>query len=392
MDYEEDEDLINDDNDANANDDDEPLDDLFISTLKGETSADGLVSRFDGDQQQLAQAVIEGAETSQRLVEAGEFNKAFTVYMQVLDQFYKLVTRGELQNELENTLNYLCFESARLSKRIRNDGNKATETLLSKMRIFLAKLKSPASQVVGLALCLRIGSGAMSNLKVFFESKTKETAWSRVTISYYRARLAAIEGRIGDAARLLEESYTGIPMTIAVPGSHAFANKKRAFERLVPFRLVMGKYPKPILLDQFNLGWRYEKLIAASKAGDVNSVMRELDLHEDYFARMECANMLKVWLVAVARQHILRIVHRELGNASELDLTTLASLSCWSTESVETMEDKIHRLLFILSDLVSRGMLKAEIRLDRAVLVLHAQNPFPRLSVSQPRPYKASKW
>jgi len=325
---------------------------------------------------------------------------AFARYMEGLESFRKLALQSDLYLQLDASLRFVVYEGFRLSKRMGGGegGTDAATQLLAKMRNFVKDFKSQAAQTVGMALCLRIGSAAMSQLKLFCDRPLRNNQSNLVTVDYYRGRWAAIEGRTEDAIRAFRKTYYGIPDSVAERGKHAFANKKRAFEKLLPLMLITGKYPKRKLLERYNLAWRYDSLIAAVKSGDLRRLGAELDKQNDYFLRMNCLTLLSVSLTAIIRQHVLRIVSKEL-QSNVLPLSVVGSLSCWHVDPkfVRTEEDRENYMMFVASDLISRGLVKGKITLDGTkgpclVLDSSAFKPFPTLHASSPASFKLSKW
>ena len=376
------------------------LDSLLLNALKQTTSGKSnelstLLNRLsNNEQKQLAKSCVSGICAARALMSSTP-DAAFDQYMSGLDVLSKFLSKCDAPTvSFEQSIKFVANELRRLSRRT-NDVTEASKVLLPAMRQYLTKFKSASCQAVALCLCVRLGSTQMGGMKVLFEARVEKTRSNQVSISYYQGRLKAIEGRIDMAASYFMDAYRNIPWAICQRDPKAFANKRRIFERLVPFNLVSGKFPKKQALDRFSLGLRYDRMIRAAKSGDLRTLNVELRKQESYLSRLECATLLKVGLNSVAKQHIFRIVAKQVGN--NIDLKTICMLSCWDTGDTilkrnETDQDKLDRLICIVSDLVSRDLIRGEI--DHH-LVLHLQQgkmAFPTLSKCEPKSFKASKW
>jgi len=73
----------------------------------------------------------------------------------------------------------------------------------------------------------------------------------------------------------------------------------------------------------------------------------------------------------------------------------IARLSCWKYEGnpqQQSEDDRIDYVCSILTDLISRGLVRGEINYDQGQVELSKDNSFPTLRSAQPKSYKSSKW
>jgi hypothetical protein len=231
-------------------------------------------------------------------------------------------------------------------------------------------------------------------MKVILQARVEKLQSTKVIINYYQGRLAAIEGKTDQAIRELLDAYRGITWTVCRGDPKALANKKRAFERLVPLAIISGRLPKKSSIEKFNLGRRYDNLITATRAGDLRRLKAALDENEAYFTKLGCANLLRAKMQAVTNQHLLKSIHKQLQEivaSNSMDLKSVSRLSCWNETFSGSDEDRLCYLLCVVSDLVSRDLLRGTVDAN-FVLTFDAKTPFPTLSKAQPKSYKVSKW
>jgi hypothetical protein len=137
-----------------------------------------------------------------------------------------------------------------------------------------------------------------------------------------------------------------------------------------------------------------------ARSGDMKKLLIELNNQEPYFHRLMCFDLVRLWLLAVCKQHILKWVCRLLNNPPSLPFATLMDLSCWDHESTsitlpQTPEERLNRLLCTLAELISRGLLKAELDLNNKSVSFRTANErdrFPNLKRRHQANYKASRW
>jgi hypothetical protein len=392
-----------------------PLDLALLKCFKDTTSTSSLSATFKDFYKELAKLVPQPKDhlitiqdclgkfhESHSLAKTSNLSQAFTKYVSFLDLFLKVCMQLQRYHPQDSpsdltfnrTMSFVMFDVLKFSRPLKD--YQSLETLTGKIRNFKLKFKSDASQCVGLTLSLRMGSGGISFFKSFLDRKDmKQTSGSRVMLGYFRGRLAAIEGNTEEAEDNFYEAFKILPFKF----EH---NRKLVLEYLIPFRLIHGKFPKLKLLQgqRFSdIHSRYANLLKHAKSGDMRMLLIELAVQEGYFHRLMCFDIVRLWLLAVCKQHILKWIVKIMNNPSTLNLQMLSNLSCWDYENTEVTKpklehDKMHRLLCTLSDLISRGLLKGELDFQSNCLTLLGgeKSSFPNLRQRQPKSYKASAW
>lgn len=304
--------------------------------------------------------------------------EAFPIHLKALTLLVKCIDKHQ-QNDgpmLERTLKRALYQGCELSRT-----NEQYSLDLSALLRDKCMKKVDDGKYLLTMLSLRVG--AVSGLKMLLKSYPKteliQKAAGRVSAQYYKGREALLLNQPNEALYYFIQAFQEIPRD-AKP--QTLRNKRRIFLRILPLRLVCeGKTPSTSLLQRFSMQstWDavYAPMIALAKQGDERSVLQHIELYRIYLLQLDCLGFVRNAMVAVARQHVIRIAFERLGK--QMDLHLLASLSCFDGD--------LDRLTYILADLFSRGLLAGYMTLQSFVLP-NGEKPFKTLGTAKPKLYR----
>lgn len=305
-------------------------------------------------------------------------NEAFPTHFKALTLLVKCIDKHQ-QNDgpvLERTLKRALYQGCKLSR-----ANEQYSLDLSALLRDKCMKKVDDGKYLLTMLSLRVG--AVSGLKMLLKSYPKtesiQKAAGRVSAQYYKGREALLLNQPSEALHCFTRAFQEIPRD-AKP--QTLRNKRRIFLRILPLRLVCeGKTPSTSLLQRFSMQstWDavYAPMVGLAKQGDERSVLQHIELHRTYLLQLDCLGFVRNAMVAVARQHVIRIAFERLGK--QMDLHLLASLSCFDGD--------LDRLTYVLADLFSRGLLAGYMTLQSFVLP-NGEKPFKTLGTAKPKFYR----
>jgi hypothetical protein len=166
-----------------------------------------------------------------------------------------------------------------------------------------------------------------------------------VTYHYFVGRLSLLNSQFTQAERQLSFSFARCPPT-------SFKNKRLILRYLVPVRLVLGVFPSPALLRQYNLAY-FVNLCRAVDRGDLRTFERELDDHQQLFIR-HGSYLLVERAKTIAYRNFFRRVHElHPPDTNKLDVTTFKRLLDATGVSMDTDEIEC-----VLANLIYKGYVK----------------------------------
>ena len=197
-----------------------------------------------------------------------------------------------------------------------------------------------------------------------FLSETEKSY--QVTYYYYVGKLKVYEGQHEEAARCLEKAFE-------LCHSRFRAHKLKIFRLLVPFKMILGKFPSPSLLNQFNLT-EFLGLIQAVKQGNLKAFEEEKKKNRRLWVKRGIYFLLdNVELVLLRR--ICKIVW--LLNGKKTIIPTEHFQKAFNLRS--TYKYDLHETECIIGNLIMKGFIRGVVYPEQKKAVFPAENAFPSL-------------
>lgn len=205
----------------------------------------------------------------------------------------------------------------------------------------------------------------------------------RVTYHFYVGQIRLLQHRIQVAAHHLQWAFDHCTNL----QSH---NKRKILISLMAAQLILGRYPHPVLLDQFQLRDTFGSMLHYHKLGYAAGVMSELERHREWLRTRGLYMLLREKLVPGLWRNLFQRCMRlnphvdETSNAPPtLPLVMLVGPArlAWNDDTL-LLED----MECMAANLVDQGLMKAYILHSKSMIVLQ-RGPFrgfpPMLDVYQ---------
>jgi len=191
----------------------------------------------------------------------------------------------------------------------------------------------------------------------------------QITYSYYIGRLDLLNSNISSAEKHLNYAYIN-----CLNGRDFFKNKKLIFLYLTVVRLIMGKFPKEILLRKYGYYEYFYGLIQAIKKGNFKMYNTILNEQQDWYIKTGIYLILKKQLEALMFRNLFsRVFKITVGkNAmisydSLLKAFKLAGLDDYDIEDIEC----------VAVSLIHKGYMNAYVNNEKELICLSRKLPFP---------------
>jgi len=184
------------------------------------------------------------------------------------------------------------------------------------------------------------------------------------TYNFYLGRLAIFDGAYKKAQDALNYAFEHFPK-----GSRK--NKRLILLYLIPIQAMFGRFPKPYLLQKYNLP-QFNDLLTAVKQGNLKTFHASLTTYQDFFIRHGVYLMLEKLKTLVYRNLIKKIWLLQ-GKVSQVRLQKVIASVVWQGVPIDMDEVEC-----IIANLIFDSHIKGYISHQKNVLVLREKDPFPK--------------
>jgi hypothetical protein len=183
------------------------------------------------------------------------------------------------------------------------------------------------------------------------------------TYNFYLGRLLIFDGNYKKAQEALVYSFEKFP-------KRAWKNKRLILLYLIPIQAMFSKFPKPRLLQKYNLP-QFADILTAVKQGDLRTFIASLSTYQDFFIKHGIYLMLEKLKTQVYR-NLIKKIWLIRGN-SMIPLSKVIVAVQWLGETIDMDEVEC-----IVANLVFDGHIKGYISHQKSCLVLREKDPFPK--------------
>ena len=209
--------------------------------------------------------------------------------------------------------------------------------------------------------------------KDLYSEEEMPKSW-RVNVSYYKGRFHMYSNDFVQAQRHLKNA-------LELCHDQGLVNQKKILKYLIPVEMNKGNYPSPDLLRKYDLEQEYLDIVRSVTDGNLAALEKAMNKNQDSFIQsgvfitMERLRMVTlrnfVKRVAAAVQAEPRLQYKEKKTQIQLQLIFRPLQREWDPEL------DLDELEFLLTNLISMGLIKGYISHELRILVLMATDAFP---------------
>ncbi|EGD81594.1 hypothetical protein PTSG_02309 [Salpingoeca rosetta] len=186
----------------------------------------------------------------------------------------------------------------------------------------------------------------------------------RVTFYYYMGRKALLDAAYGEARTYFEK---------ALQHCHkdSTRNLRLILLNLIPVNMLLGRMPTLELLQEHDL-LQFHALTQALKVGDLPSLDKELETHQEFFTKWNVFLVLQK-LQLLAYRNLFKRVHALQQGKTQIHLRVFhQALQCIGMEDVDMDETEC-----IMANLIHHLYVRGYISFQKKIVVFSAELPFP---------------
>ncbi|KAG4105675.1 hypothetical protein H8356DRAFT_1632883 [Neocallimastix lanati (nom. inval.)] len=310
------------------------------------------------------------------------YRKLYIDYIQVFSYTWHILLLKSLSRSIVQ-LAYLCDlspeniggkkekieEAARLFGRMFNaivNDREPLETSKKKSAYFITNLAFKTYfKIKNLHLCQSFIE-KLKQYKLDEENFYKFPMSDQVTYSYYIGRLELFNSNFLNAEKHLNYAYINCPEEI-----ECSKNKRLIFLYLTVVRLILGKFPREVLLKKYGYYEYFNDLIQAIKQGNFkiyNAILKE---RQDWYIKTEIYMILKKQLDSLMFRNLFSKV---LGKKAKM-MSYHSLLKAFKFAGIEDFD--LDDVECVAISLIHKGYMKAFINNETQLIYLSKTKPFP---------------
>jgi len=192
----------------------------------------------------------------------------------------------------------------------------------------------------------------------------------KVTFSYYMGRLDLFNSNIISAEKHLYFAYINCPEDY-----ECAKNKRLIFLYLMVARLIIGKFPKEILLKKYGYYEYFNDLIQAVKQGNFTAYNAILNRQQDWFINTGIYMILKKQLESLMFRNLFMRVFNLAKMGKNPMISYYSLLNAFKVAGINDFD--LDDVECVAVSLIHKGYMKAFVNNETQLIYLSKKEPFP---------------